>query len=70
MFCHGIMLPKDQDGRANSADQDLYALGLHCLPRPLCPKTKDYYGMITVLSFGTKLKTLNNGQHYCYTMTL
>ena len=35
------MHPKDADGMANSADpdQEQSDLGLHCLPRPLCPKT-------------------------------
>ena len=31
---------KDADGTANSADPDQQSdLGLHCLPRPICPKT-------------------------------
>ena len=36
----GVMSPKDGDGIANSVDPDQTApdLGLHCLPRPVCPK--------------------------------
>ena len=44
------MHPKDAEGIANSVDPDQTAplgavleeqsdLGLHCLPRPICPKT-------------------------------
>ena len=40
------MHPKDAEGIANSVDPDQTApveeqsdLGLHCLPRPVCPKT-------------------------------
>ena len=41
------MRPKDADGIANVVDPDQTApidpgqtdLGLHCLPRPVCPKT-------------------------------
>ena len=38
------MSPNDADGMANSVDPDQTApletdLGLHCLPRPICPKT-------------------------------
>ena len=39
------MSPKDADGKANSVDPDHQTaplkqsdLGLHCLPRPICPK--------------------------------
>ena len=28
---------------------DLSDLFLHCLPSPLCPKTKDHYGIHTVI---------------------
>ena len=33
--------PKDADGMANSVDPDHEQsdLGLHCFPRPVCPKT-------------------------------
>ena len=35
-----VMHPKDAEGTANSVDPDQTApLGLHCLPRPVCPKT-------------------------------
>ena len=30
------MSPNDADGMANSVESDL---GLHCLPRHICPKT-------------------------------
>ena len=36
------MSPNDADGMANSVDPDQTAqsdLGLHCLPRRICPKT-------------------------------
>ena len=43
------MPPKDADGIAISADPDQTAeeqsdLGLHCLPRHVCPKTYNHYG--------------------------
>ena len=34
------------DGMANPVDPDV---GLHCLPRPVCPKTSDHYGISFVL---------------------
>ena len=38
------MRPKDADRIANSVDPDQTApLGLHCLPRPVHPKTKYHY---------------------------
>ena len=47
------MHPKGADGLANSVDPDQAAplgavtdLGLHCLPRPICPKTLDHYGKL------------------------
>ena len=38
---HRVMHPKDADSIANSEDPDQTApdLGLHYLPRPICPKT-------------------------------
>ena len=39
-FNRWVMCPKDAQGIANSVDPDWTApadLGLHCLPRPLCP---------------------------------
>ena len=37
---HRVMRSKDADGMANSLDVDQQSdLGLHCLPRPVCPKT-------------------------------
>ena len=46
-----LFLQKDANGIANSEDPDQTApreeqsdLGLHCLPRPICPKTWYHYG--------------------------
>ena len=48
-----VFCQKDANGIANSGDPDQTAplgleeqsdQGLHCLPRPICPKIKDYYG--------------------------
>ena len=38
------MRPKDAEGMVNSVDpnQEQSDLGLHCLPRPVCLKTKDH----------------------------
>ena len=36
---HRVMSPNDADGMANSVDPDQTDLGLHCLLRPVCPKT-------------------------------
>ena len=40
------MSPNDAHGMANSvgADQEQSDLGLHCLPRHICPKNLDHYG--------------------------
>ena len=39
-FYHRITCQEDADGMANSVDPDQTApLGLHCLLRPVCPKT-------------------------------
>ena len=35
---HRVMSPNDADGMANSVDPDQSDLGLHCLPRHICPK--------------------------------
>ena len=36
---HRVICPKDANGKANSEDPDQTALlGLHCLPRAICPK--------------------------------
>ena len=40
------MHPKDADGMVNSVVPDQSDLGLHCLPRPVCLKTKDHYGRV------------------------
>ena len=34
-----VFCPKYADRMANSEDPDQTALGLHCWPRPICPKT-------------------------------
>ena len=39
-----VMHPKDAEGIANSVDPDQSDLGLHCLSRPVCPKTYENYG--------------------------
>ena len=35
-----VMCPKDADGMANNVDpdQEQSDLGLHCVPKPVCPK--------------------------------
>ena len=40
-FTERVMHPKDAAGIANSVDPDqtVRSLGLHYLPRPICPKT-------------------------------
>ena len=39
---------KGEDGIVNSVDQELLEelsdQGLHCLPRPVCPKAYDHFG--------------------------
>ena len=49
---HRVMHSKDADGIANSVDPDQTApqsdLGLHRLPRPICLKTSDHYGIFTI----------------------
>ena len=45
---HRVMSPNDADRMANSVDPDHNCssdLGLHCLPRHICPKTWDHYGI-------------------------
>ena len=46
-FYYRVMGPKDAVGIANSVDldQEQSDLDLHCLPRPICLKTWDNYGM-------------------------
>ena len=46
------MCPKDVDGMVNSVDPDQTAppkeqsdVGLHCLLRPICPNTYNFYGI-------------------------
>ena len=49
-FFHTLMHLKDAGGMANSVDADQSDLGLHCLQRPVCLKTKDHYGKIRKLN--------------------
>ena len=44
------MHPKDAAGIENSVDpdQEQSDLGLHCLPRSICPKTWDHYGIFQI----------------------
>ena len=49
------MLLNDADGIANNVDPDQSDLGLHCLPRPVCPKTQDHFSRI----FSGAVVTLN-----------
>ena len=50
-FYNAIMCQKDADGMANSvvpdqtAPQEQSDLGLHCLPRPICPNIQNFYGI-------------------------
>ena len=46
----GFMCPKNADRMANYVDPDQTAseqpdLDLYCLPRPVCPKSRDHYGI-------------------------
>ena len=45
-FYHRILCPKDADRMANNVDpdQEQSDLGLHCLPRPVCPKALNPHG--------------------------
>ena len=58
------MHPKIAAGIANSVDPDQidepFDLGLLCLPRPICPKTWDHYGMHLLIT--TSLQNLDNQQ--------
>ena len=45
-----VFRQKDANGIANSEDPDQSDLGLHCLPRPVCPKTLDPKGLIFLLA--------------------
>ena len=53
-FYHGVMHPKDANSIANSEDPDQTApqsdLGLQYLPRPICPKTYDHYGISNIFT--------------------
>ena len=44
---HRVMSQKDADRMANFVDPDQTA-PLHCLPRPICPKTQDHYGSFSL----------------------
>ena len=43
------MHPNYAEGIANSVDPAQSILGLHCLPRLVCPKTSEHYGVIYCL---------------------
>ena len=40
------MCPGDVDEMASSVDPNQFDLGLHCLPRRVCPNTWDKCGML------------------------
>ena len=46
-FFQGLIHSKVAEEMANSVDPDQTDLGLHRLPRPVCPKTLDHYDMYT-----------------------
>ena len=46
-----VFCQNDANGIANSEDTDQSDLGLHCLPRPVCPKILDHYGIQTSEKF-------------------
>ena len=48
LFYYWVMDPNDADGMANSVEGQC-DLGLHCLPRPVCLKTLDHYGIFRAL---------------------
>ena len=54
----GMANSVDPDQMANGVDTDRMAIleeqsdqGLHCLQRPVCPKTKDHYSTVPVARF-------------------
>ena len=49
MWLYKVTSPKDEDGIANNVDPEQSDLGLHCLPRAICPKTWDHYDQLYVL---------------------
>ena len=54
-----VFCQKDANGIANSVDtgaKEQSDLGLHCLPRPICPKAYDHYGIPSFFIF--KISTL------------
>ena len=59
---HGVFCLNNANGIAKSEDPDQISprrqsdLGLHCLPRPICPKTLGHYG----LNFRQQLSTRRN----------
>ena len=64
------MHPKDAEGVANSVDPDQTApkeqsLGLHCLPRPVCLKTSDHYGIPDQIWFYTVCHSVSIFWTYC-----
>ena len=52
-----VFFRKDAKGRANSEDPEEQSdLGLHYLPRPICPKTLVHFGNTSI----NNLKNLNS----------
>ena len=48
----------------NRVDTELSDLGLHCLPRPVSPKSKDHYGSI---EWNRSFSQTRNGPQVCDT---
>ena len=56
------------NGIANSEDPDL---GLHCLPRPICPKTYDHYSIqfLYMSSNCSEIDLISSSSSHDYPMT-
>ena len=61
----------DADGMTNNVDPDQTTctpdLGLHCLPRAICPKTYDHYGTLSEQTTSinpSKILFVTEGQLY------
>ena len=60
-FYYRLIGPKDADGMANGVDPDQQSdLGLHCLPRPVCPKTYEHY--VTLYSVSSHIEVAKQVQ--------
>ena len=71
---HKELCPKRADGMANSVDPDQTApredqsdLVLHCLPKPVCPKTLDSYGISRQSS--SRQQMMSNKMHFSQVYT-